>query len=54
MYVCVFLWGEGVLDTFHRHKMRQVGAKIFKVSFKPLTLGLKLGGRYLRKLTAVC
>ena len=53
--VCLFLWWECMLSTFHRGKMRQVGAKIFKVFFKPFTLDLKLDGSYLsRKLTAVC
>jgi hypothetical protein len=33
---------EDVLDTFHVHKIRQVGAKFKKVSFKPLPLELKL------------
>lgn len=51
--VCVFLWVESVLDPFHIRKMRQVGAKLLKVSFKSLPLNLKLGGRYLsRKLSA--
>lgn len=42
--VCLFIWGEGMLDTFHRGKMRKVGANIFKVFFKAFTLDLKLDG----------
>lgn len=51
----VYVYLDGVLDSLHTHKMRQLGAKFEKVSFKPLSWRLKLDGRYLsRKPSAVC
>lgn len=47
--------GGRYVGHLSQRQMRQVGANIFKVFFKPFTLDLKLDGRYLsRKLTAVC
>lgn len=39
-HVCVSLV-KGVLDTFLVHKIRQIGAKFSKRSFKPLSLGVE-------------